>query len=419
MAFPENFWWGTASSSTPVEGAAPASTWSAWERAGRAPISGEGNGFTTNFHRDWAMLAEHGLRQHRLTLEWARIEPRPGQRDGAAVEHYREVLRAAGASGISVWATLHHTTLPGWFADDEHGFGDEHARTYFWARHVDTMGELFGDLVKGWVPVHDPFGFARRGWLTGTRPPGRRDPEQFLDTLRAAHRANLDAWKLLRSGESPVACDFGVTPAFPAVRSREPDEREAASVAARRFDDLAVGCWIGALRDGIFALPDRAPEELPDFAGAFDLVGISLDHAVSVYADGSLGPYPADARTDASGHVPWPEGAALSIRRVHDALPDRPLVVTAATVATPSGDRRQDEWRAEVLQGLLREVERAVDDGIDMRGFFHDTAVDGYEWEQGFTVERGLFDRDRRPKQSVWVLAGAAGVTRPAFEPPA
>ena len=45
MTFPDGFWWGTAASSTQAEGAAPRSDWWAWEQAGRAPRSGEGNGF--------------------------------------------------------------------------------------------------------------------------------------------------------------------------------------------------------------------------------------------------------------------------------------------------------------------------------------------------------------------------------------
>jgi beta-glucosidase len=401
-------WWGTVASATGAEGAAPAGTWARWEEEGRVPPSGEGNGFATNYHRDWAMLAEHDLPVHRLGVEWARIEPRPGKIDGDAVEHALAVVGAATAAGIDVWVTLHDTALPGWFADDEGGFVDDHARTYFWTRHVDRMGELLGDLVAGWVPIEDPVGYARRGWLTGTRPPGRTDPEQFPDALRAVLRADLDAWRLLRSGGRPVATSYAVTPAFPAVRSREPDEREAAASRAAARDALGFATWVDALREGMLRVPGRATEEISDFAGAFDLVGISYDHAWSVFADGSLAPYPADARPGPLGWAPWPEGLGGVLRRVHDELPGRELLLTGFGLATAADDPRQDEWRVEILRASRTEIERAVADGVPLRGAFHRNAVDGYEWEAGFSVHRGVFDRDRRPKPSVAELTPSA-----------
>jgi len=100
MTWPAGFLWGTGASSTQCEGAAPASDWWHWERVGRAPLSGDGNGFARRYAEDFRILAELGLRHHRLSLEWARLEPEPGVHDAAAVSHYRDVLTAARAAGI-------------------------------------------------------------------------------------------------------------------------------------------------------------------------------------------------------------------------------------------------------------------------------------------------------------------------------
>ena len=89
MGFPSDFWWGTGASSTQSEGAAPASDWFREEQRGTYPRSGDGNGFGTRYAEDFALYAEHGLRHHRLSIEWARIEPEEGRRDPAAIEHYR------------------------------------------------------------------------------------------------------------------------------------------------------------------------------------------------------------------------------------------------------------------------------------------------------------------------------------------
>src|ERR687884_56742 len=90
----DGFWWGTAASSTQAEGAAAASDWLAWEEAGRAPRSGDGNGFALHYADDLRLLASLGLRHHRLSIEWARIEPEQGRRDPDAIEHYLRVLSA-------------------------------------------------------------------------------------------------------------------------------------------------------------------------------------------------------------------------------------------------------------------------------------------------------------------------------------
>ena len=402
---PNDFWWGTTSSSTQVEGAAPASTWKRWEDLKRVPPSGDGNGFATAYPDDFAVLAAHGLTHLRLTLEWARLEPRAGHRDDAAIEHQIRVLTAARDAGIKVWAGLYHYTLPGWFADDAHGFIDDRARTYFWPRHVDFVAETFGDLVEGWMPVNEPTSCAYGGWMSGEIPPGRQDPETFPKALRALHLAGLEAWRLLRSGDRPVATVMNLSPVYPAVRSREPDERDAAGAAAARFDSIVFTTWIRALRDGILAIPGLADEPIDEFAGAYDLIGFAYDDALSIYADGSVGPYPADARVGPLGEAPWPEGLGVVLRRLHEELPNRPLLIASSSVATPTTDPAQDEWRLQILDAELREVERAVADGVDLKGFFHGAGVDGYEWGAGFDVQRGLFTRARRPKPSADLAA--------------
>src|ERR1700677_3762718 len=103
MRWPEGFLWGTGASSTQCEGAAPASDWWDWERSGHAPLSGEGNGFSTRYAEDFNLLAALGLTHHRLSIEWARLEPDRGSYDEEAIRHYRDVLAAAHDAGVVPW----------------------------------------------------------------------------------------------------------------------------------------------------------------------------------------------------------------------------------------------------------------------------------------------------------------------------
>ena len=92
---------------------------------------------------------------------------------------------------------------------------------------------------------------------------------------------------------------------------------------------------------------------------------------MSVYADGSTGPYPLDARVGPTGWAPWPEELGKGLRRVHDALPRRDLLVTGFGCATAADDPRQDEWRVEVVQASVEQIRAAVADGVPVRGALH------------------------------------------------
>ncbi|MBK9181373.1 MAG: family 1 glycosylhydrolase [Acidimicrobiales bacterium] len=357
------------------------------------PPSGDGNGFASAYADDFALLASYGLRHHRLSLDWARIEPRPGKIDGQRVEHDRRVLEAAGAAGVAVWACLHHFTLPGWFVD-EGGLLDDRARSYYWPRFVDVCAQTFGDLVAGWTPINEPVAWAAGSHLTGELPPWREDPRLFGDALRAVHLAWRDAWRELRGGGLPVCTVLNLSPVHAADRS--PEARRAAD----EVDEVVWQVGLRALREGILAVPGRAEEEVPDLAGSCDLVGFSYYHAIAVGPDGSRGTYPAGARVGPLGYAPWAEGLGVVLHRLAEELPDLPLVVAELGVGTTD-----DAWRVDVLRDSLTEVQRALADGIDVRGVFFWTGVDSYEWRHGFDVPFGLFDRARRPRESAELVA--------------
>lgn len=411
--FPDGFWWGTGNSSNQCEGAAPAGDWLPWERAGHAPPSGDGNGFASRYAEDFGLLAAIGLNHFRLSLEWARLEPREGERDQAEVERYRAVLQAGRDAGINMWVTAHHFTLPTWFAAMG-SFGDDRARTYYWRRHIEFLAETFGDLVFGWKPINEPHSYAMCGWLLGVLPPGRRNMAEAWRMLVATHLANHEAWQVLRSTGKPVATIHDLSPSIPA--SDTEDDRRAAAVA----DELAFGCWIRMVRDGVLelrTLPGGAVHERienPDFAGAFDVIGFSYYSARSVRANPdaasasglALGPYPPDGRVGPLGYVPWGGGLRLVLDKLHAELPGKPLLISEYGIGTHDDAERGDH----IDQGVAIAAD-AIGRGIDLRGFFHWTGVDNYEWNLGFSVPFGLFGVDRVARPSAEIMAHYA---RPA-----
>jgi beta-glucosidase len=384
-------------------GLAPRSDWARWEADGRLPPSADGGGFGVDFATDLELLASLGLTSLRWGIDWSRLEPHPGRWDADAADLVTEVLRAARRAGVEVWAVLHEGPLPGWFSEDERGFADDRGRGLTWPRHVDRVADAFGDLVAGWVPVLDPFTRAAEGFALGTRPPGRRDEGAFLEHLRALHLVGVEAWRLLRSGDAPVAACLDLSPTHPGVRSREPDEREAATQRARRLERLRAGVWVDALSDGLLAVPELGEVEVPGLAGAYDVVGITYRGGTTVHADGTTGPYPADAPVTADGHAPWPEGLGVVARDLHARLPGRRLAVLGTGVTA-----REDDRRADVAGATAAEIERAVADGVPIELAMWETGIDGWNPVTGLEVPDGIVDRARHPRPSAAVLSAAA-----------
>jgi len=395
LRWPEGFLWGTGASSTQCEGAAPASDWWAWERSGHAPRSGDGNGFATRYAEDFGLLAGLGLTHHRLSLEWARLEPEEGTHDAGAVAHYRDVLAAAGEAGISPWVCLHHFTLPQWFLDAG-GFAVERNRTGHWLRHVAFVAETFGDLVAGWQPVNETNYYAQaayggRGW-----PPGHDDRQEMAVVHEAIHLAAAEAAVRLGQTGAPVSSIVGLSPVVP-----EDDDPATAAMAASLYDYY----WepgIGLFRDGVLRVPGRPPVERPDLAASFDMIGFSYYAAMGVRA-GRLAIHPPDAPVSPLAYGIWADGVGLVLDRLHTELPGTPLLVAEYGIGT--GD---DGLRAAYLERGLVVVHDAISRGIDVRGLFHWTAVDNYEWLHGFEVAFGIIDGRRRVKDSAGVLMRAA-----------
>ena len=161
----------------------------------------------------------------------------------------------------------------------------------------------------------------------------------------------------------------------------------------RGLEELTWNVWMRADRDGVLELPDRVSVEVPDLREACDLIGFSYYSALGVDRRGQHRAYPPDARNGPMGYAPWSEGLGIVLHRLHDELPGRPLLICEHGIGTDD-----DAWRCDVLRESLALVEDAIADGVDLRGFFHWTGVDNYEWIYGFDVQFGLFNRDREPR---------------------
>jgi beta-glucosidase len=331
-----------------------------------------------------------------MSIEWARIEPARGSYDAAAIAHYREILAAGHAAGIVPWVCLHHFSLPRWFAAPG-GFLVEANRIDHWARHVDFMAETFGDLVSGWQPVNEINYYAGAAYRGRGWPPGHNSRGEWAVVSEAIQLAAAEAAVRLKQTGVPVASIFGLSCEV-ALDDRPETRARAAALRAVNWD-----AGLGLFRDGVLATPGREPVVRPDLAGSFDLIGFSYYGTIGVDR-GRPVPYPPQGALSPLGYTIWSGGLDRVLTRLAEQLPGTPLLVAEYGIGTDD-----DGWRARYLREGLAVVHGAIARGIDVRGFFHWTGVDNYEWLHGFDVSFGIIDRHRVVRPSAYVLAEEAG----------
>ncbi|MEM8923285.1 MAG: family 1 glycosylhydrolase [Actinomycetota bacterium] len=372
---------GAVLTATELEGCAPAADWSLWIRRGRAPASDPvaADAFVSGWAEDLDQLVSLGISEVQVTLEWSRLEPHPGAHDVDALEFRRQLMAGARARGLRVWACLVDGTLPGWFADDEGGFIDDRARGLLWPRHIDWIGEHFGDVIDGWIPQREPLHWALRRHLLATAPPGRRDPVAAAEAVRAAVLADGEAWRLLR-GTAPVATYQTARP----IRS-VPDDVKAAP-RARALERLLWHPWLSAIGEGLLVVGDLPERQVDDLRGAFDRVIVQLRPTIEVDAAGAWHAHPPEGTVGPTGWVAWPEAMAEVLHRVVDTLGDHEIVAVGDLAdVTDDGRARPDHLRA-----MLDVV-----DDVGAAGWWQSSPIDGYHWRAGHSLSPGLIDRQR------------------------
>ena len=234
LTFPAGFRWGVATSSHQCEGGNTANNWYAWEQAGHIK-TGERAGLACdwwrNAERDFDLARDLGLNALRLSVEWSRIEPRPGKWDGAALTRYRQMLVGLHERGIEPMVTLHHFTNPLWF-EERGGFLAADAMERF-DRFTERVVTALGDLCDLWCTVNEPNVYAVQGYLFGAFPPGRKgDALAVLRVQAALARAHAAAYRTIHRHPASRARRLGaerqhLRPCPPWQSLRPPGRRTA------------------------------------------------------------------------------------------------------------------------------------------------------------------------------------------------
>jgi beta-glucosidase len=406
--FPDGFLWGTATAAHQVEGGNHDNDWWQFEQRGGILTGDSSDPACDTYHRfreDFALLRRLGNNAHRLSIEWSRVEPRQGEFDPAQIEHYREVLTALREEGLLAMVTLHHFSSPVWFSD--RGGWAASGSPAAWLPFVRRVAEELGDLVGLWCTLNEPNIYAYQGWAAGEFPPGRRGDlvgvVRVLDNLRQAHEAAYRELGRL-TPDVPVGLAQHRWLMLPATRGLL--DRAAAGAAGWVMDRWPAGR--GRWR--------RVVEAPADYVG--------LNHyTASTVAFDLRRPLEGFARRFNPPGLPVTDfDWAVEPRWMRRCLDDlrslgKPVYVTENGMAV-ADDRR----RVEFLPAVLEQVRQAIEDGTDVRGYFHWSSHDNFEWAHGYAMKFGLIavdlaTQERTVKPSGWLygrIAGANALPDPA-----
>ena len=383
LRFPPGFLWGTSSAAHQVEGGNRNNDWWAWEQTPGHIHGGDSSEVACDhynrFAEDFRLLRKMRNNAHRLSIEWSRVEPSPGQFDARAFRHYRDVLSALREDGIEPMLTLHHFTSPLWFIE-RGGWTAEESVTAF-VRFVARVVAELGDLVGLWCTINEPNIYAANGWVVGEFPPGHRgDAAGFYRVLAHMRQAHEAVYELIHSvlPDPRVGLSHHKFLFLPATENRR-------DVLAARAANAFMDRWPAGR--GRF---QRAWDASCDWVGvahywaqmaAFDLTrpGDQFIHRFNV---------PGKALTDMgwASDPAWMRSVLNEVKGL-----GKPVYITENGISTAD-----DGVRQEYLKGILRSVWEAIDeDGVDVRGYFHWTSMDNFEWARGYSQRFGLIAVDR------------------------
>jgi beta-glucosidase len=429
IEFPKDFLWGTAVCSHQAEGHNVNSDWWEWEKKGKiadGSVSGAAADMLNRYPEDFKLMSDLGYNSFRFSVEWARVEPERGVFSEDALSHYEKVLDELRARGLKACLTLYHWPLPKWMAK-RGGWTAEDSPELF-SRFVKKVAERVYGKVDIWCTLNEPMVPVIAGHLFGEFPPERRSWNEsrkaFKNLLKAhveARRRILDAWR--RTGESDEPL-IGIAQAVVDVAPVNPDNILDSSIHKfiRFFHNDAFPL---AMSSGKVPPPFGFNEKISGLKDSFNYSGINYYTRMRINFNlkkipGSLNDFlylPDGVETTAMGYEVYPPGFYNVIKDA--ARYGKPVYILENGIADAT-----DAQRPGYLLRHLKQVKRAIEDGLDVRGYFQWSYIDNFEWKLGFEKKFGLVEMEpgtlnRKPRPSAYMygeIARSGKITRELAE---
>ncbi len=397
LNFPDGFLWGAATSAHQVEGN-NYNDWSEWElenakiksqnaKSENWPdlilknypnplqkenyISGRACDHYNRFREDFDIAKNLGHNAHRFSVEWSRIEPEEGKWDEKEIQHYGEVISALRERGIEPFVTLWHYTIPSWLAK-KGGILNKKSPEYF-SKYTKKVAEALGENVKFWITINEPQVFTSYAYFKNIYPPQKNSIAAGIRAMRQLTKMHCQVYGVLHAVLPNAQVGIATSNSF-----LEP--------ASRSLFDRAVVALNQYLRNRFFLNRIRG---FQDFVGinyySHDRVSFSFD--VKGRGGAFIKNRNENEWMDDRGHEIYPSGIYHVLKDV--ACYGVPLYITENGVADV-----KDIHREKFIKEHLKWILKAIQEGIEVHGYFHWSLLDNFEWDKGFWPRFGLVEVD-------------------------
>jgi beta-glucosidase len=424
--YPQHFLWGATVSAHQVEGSTEsgeAGDWWQFERSSQSGHPRIADGSTADradnhwnrFNDDFAIGKKIGLNSIKVSLAWEKIEPTPGVFNSDALDHYRQVIASLRSNGMRPMVVLHQFTHPTWF--NERGGWTSPDSPRLFLEYATQVITTLGDLCDLWVTFEEPMTLVYYGYLNGQWPPAIASADAAFEAAFQIARAHRITAVMIhdKQGFSPGARGddgnlrgVGVTQRVQIFDAEHPSN-DAEKKAAQSVAQLMNWSFIDALTKHTLTwdVPQGLPsagltsrvlpaQDLPtwDVGPAIDWLGISYFTRMRVrltQAPMKISILSGTGEKGDDGASVYPLGLEKNLRDAAKRYP-YPLVVSANGVADV-GDVLRDSFLHKHFDSLDRAVYKSPSGPpLDVRGYYHYSLLDGFEWLGGYTQHFGLIE---------------------------
>ncbi len=356
LRFPQNFLWGSAVSAYQTEGGVVNSDWSAAYDAGRACD------YYNRYAHDLDIARKLNQNAFRFSIEWSRIEPKEGYFDAKEIAHYRGLLENLRERGIASFVTLYHFTQPMWLA--KKGGWTNSKTTFYFTRFAQTLLKEYGSLVDFWITINEPLVWALHAYLTGLWPPAKRNPLLFLMAINNQISAHNRIYELFHGLQPDIK--IGLSHNLASYESFN-SKSFLDSAGARFYRFFGNEYFLNKTRKNV------------------DFIGLNYYFHWRVRAL-----FLKKSATEPVSDVGWriyPKGIYCVLKEL--LRYNLPVYVTENGLADAKDVMRQD-----FIKQHLYWIAKAIEEGVDIRGYLHWSLMDNFEWDKGFVPRFGLVEID-------------------------
>jgi beta-glucosidase len=435
LLFPDNFYWGTATSSYQIEGA-----WnedgkgeSIWDRFSHAPGNihdkiRQGNGLTVtstgdiacdHYHRwqeDVDLMHQIGIQAYRFSISWPRILPNGrGSVNQAGLDFYNRLIDALLDADIAPFITLYHWDLPQALQDQGGWIARSTAEAF--VEYADVLSRAFGDRVKHWMTHNEPAIAVFAGYVDGEHAPGLRNPQTALQVSHHLLLSHGWAVPILRQNSPQAEVGTAISTSFTQPASPSIADynfwRRGDSTWIRLFTDplygrhypgdiLAEAVEMGLLPPGDMNFIQS--NDMTAIAAPTDFLGVNyyaryISRDTHVPAQQNLPPTVVQAPknpdnwTDMGWEI-YPDGLFYVLNRLYLEYRPQKIYITengASYSDSPGTDGQiHDQRRINYLRSHLAAAHRAINAGVPLKGYFLWSFLDNFEWARGFSQRFGI-----------------------------